>query len=189
MIPVIDNNDGDIMKKVLLAAIFSMSLVGCTIDTMTKAHTNVSNFDGSKEIYSQPMYVFATTGFHAAPILLGARWSDKTKDSVAIDVEVMGDYTNIDNLYLNIDGNIKGYKAIQALTKLSTPDSRTFSQRTSKKSFLVPVSDIEKIKASKSVKIKVTTLSDGYYEGVVISNERQSPGAKSMINVIDQIRQ
>lgn len=50
------------------------------------------------------------------------------------------------------------------------------------------MTDIEKIKTANSVKIKVTTLSDGYFEGVIIAQGRQSPGAKSLINVINQIQ-
>ncbi|MDM1274019.1 MULTISPECIES: hypothetical protein [Acinetobacter] len=180
------------MKKIILLGLLGFVLAGCSsqaiIDNMATAKTNVSDFDGSKQIYTQPMYVFATTGFHAAPISLGAKWIDKVQDFISVDVEIRGEYVNVEKLYLNIDGNIQEYKAIQALTKLSTPDPRTFAQKTSKKSFMVPVTDIEKIKTANSVKIKVTTLSDGYFEGVVIAQGRQSPGAKSLINVIDQIQ-
>ena len=176
------------MKKIILASIFSLGLIGCTVDTMTKAHVNVSNFDGSKEIYSQPMYVFATTGFHGAPISLGARWTEKVKDYIVVEAVVRGDYVNLASLYLNFDGEIKKYDALSSPTKLTAPNSQTLSVRSSQRGFMVPVTDIEKIRSSNSVKIKVTTLSDGYFEGVVSKDNRLSPGAKSLINVIDQIQ-
>lgn len=177
------------MKKIVLASVLALGFTGCSIDTMTKAHTNVSNFDGSKEIYSQPMYVFATTGFHAAPISLGARWTEKVKDYAVVEVVVRGDYVNLASLYLNFDGEIKKYDALNSATKMTAPSSQTLSVKSSQRGFMMPVRDIEKLKSAQNVKIKVVTLSDGYVEGVVSKDGRLSPGAKSVINVVDQISQ
>lgn len=176
------------MKKIILAGIFALSFTGCSIDTMTKAHTNVSNFDGSKEIYSQSMYVFATSGFHGAPVSLGARWTEKVKEYIAVEVVVTGDYVNLSSLYLNIDGDIKQYSPLPSATKFSAPTGQALSIKSSERSFMVPVVDIERLKSAKTVNIKVTTLSDGYFEGVILKDGRLSPGAKSLINVIDQIQ-
>lgn len=179
------------MIKVFCLGILGVALAGCSsqaiIDNLATAKTNVSNFDGSKEIYSQPMYVFATSGFHAAPISIGARWTDKVKEYVVIEVEMRGDYANLSSLYLNFDGSIKEYKALQTATQFSAPSRQTLAPKLSKRSFMMSIADLEKIKTAQNIKIKVTTLSDGYLEGVVSKDGRLSPGAKSLINVHDQI--
>lgn len=178
------------MKNIILAVGLSVGLVGCAsspiADAMSSAKTSVSSFDGSKEISTRPMYAFATSGFHASPIFLGAMWTDKLPDKVSLNAEIQGKFTNINNLYLNIDGDIKKYQAIQSSMEFGPSNSQTYAQRSSIKRFIVPVSDIERIKIANSVKVKVTTPSS-YFEGVIVSDGKLSPAAKSLINVIDGI--
>ena len=178
------------MNKLIISSLVFL-LAACSpeasINSFTKAHVNVSSFDGTKEVYAQPMYVFANSGFHAAPITIGARWTEKVKDYVVVEVVIRDDYVNIDSLYFNIDGVFKQYKALLTLTQLTSPDRNTLAPRLSSRGFMVKLEDIEKLKNSKVAKIKVTTVSDGYLEGDLVKKDKFSPGAKSLINVFDQV--
>lgn len=172
------------MKKLLIAILVGGVLGGCSVDHMTRAQTNVSSFDGSKQIYSDPAGAQqASLKGGIQPVAFGARWTDKVPDQTAVQVEFFHAITNLTNLYLNIDGKIYKFDPIG----VSTDFKHIHNMKISSREFMVPVSVLKQISAAKEVKYKVTTLSDGYREGIIISNGKLTPAAKSLINVANQL--
>lgn len=177
------------MKKILLGIFIAFTLSGCVndpiINAMTKAQTTTSSFDGSKTIKSQSMFAYSPKGKYASPLLVSGFWTDKSPDYMVIEAEIRGNYTNISDMYLNVDGKIRQIEVLKSLTKLSSPTA--YSGRSSTRGFMISVDDARKLKDAKSIKIKVTTVSDGAIEADLVRDGDQSPGAKSLFNVIDQI--
>ena len=175
------------MKKIVAMCLVSI-LVGCTntqaVNYLTKAKVVESSFDGKKQAYTQPMYVFSSKGKHAAPVSLGAFWVGDMGDNVSIDVVLNGHYVSIKTLELSFDGNIKSYPAISQ-TDFEAPNSKVLSSRSSNKRFALPISDIEKFKTSQMVKLRVTT-DKGSFEGDVVKMGELSPGAISITNVVNE---
>jgi len=174
------------MKKIVLTTILT-SLIGCSeysVDNMSSAKITTSQFDGTREISAQRMPALVDGGWVAKGVSFGAKWSDKEPNIVAFDVELNNATTNLEELLLNIDGKITKHSAIGALTKFGGSGNLKNSSRL----FAVDVNTARKLVASRDVKFKVLTLSDGYREGILINGEQVTPAAKSLINVIDQIK-
>lgn len=175
------------MKKIVAMCLVSI-LVGCTntqaVNYLTKAKVVESSFDGKKQAYTQPMYIFASKGKHAAPVSLGAFWVEGVSHNVSVDVVLNGYYLSIKTLELSFDGEIKSYPAISQ-TDFEAPNSQILSQRSSTKRFVLPISDIEKFKTSQMVKLRVTT-DKGAFEGDVVKKGELSPGAISIMNVVNE---
>lgn len=174
------------MKKLIIAILAAGLISGCSIDHMTRAQTHVSSFDGSKSIKASPMYVFASTGKHAAPFFIGANWFDGLKKNVSVNVVVNYEYVEIASLELNFDGEIKKYNALTDVTDFKAPVPQIMAPRSSNRSFIMPISDIEKFKTAKSVKIRVGTRNGGLV-GDVVKGGELSPGGKALINVADEV--
>lgn len=175
------------MKKILVAGIMGLGLVGCSeysVDNMSSAKIITSQFDGAREIVAQKMPALVDGGWVANGVSFGAKWSNKEPNIVAFDVELNNTTTNLQELLLSIDGQITKHSAIGTFTNFGG----TGNLRNSSRLFAVDVNTARKLASSKDVKFKVVTLSNGYREGVLISGKQITPAAKSLINVINQIK-
>lgn len=174
------------MKKLVLISSILL-LGGCTqaqVDKMSVAKVVTSDFDGSQTISSQTMPAYVKEGWNLRGVSFGAHWVTSAKGYVAFDVEFNNATTNLNKLYLNIDGVISEHETLGKMTKFRNNGA----YNTSTNSFIVPLSVANKILNSKNVKFKVTTLSDGAREGYLIEGDKVTPAAKSLINVIKQVQ-
>lgn len=171
------------MKKLILSTLIVLSFTGCSVDSLSSAKVSTSSFDGTKTIYSDPMPAWAAKNWMVDGVAFGARWNDKANKYVAVQVQFNEAYENLNKLFLNIDGKIYEYEPLATATNFSSAGAIKLSTR----DFIIPLADLKLISQAKSVKYKVITLSNEYREGDLVKNGQLSPGAKSIINVVNQI--
>lgn len=177
--------------KTIAPLLFAVGLTACAnmADSMGKmaglgaVSSTTASFDGSTTITVSPNHVYETAEkWVANDIRLGAHWSTKSPDYVAIDLlfqSAVGSgqaYLSLKKLEVNIDGEMYSYDAV-GNTKLKSSSYNTVSKMIytdSKNSVIVPLDDLRKMIGSANCKMRVTT-SEGF-EDIFFSMDRHSNG-------------
>lgn len=157
---------------VLLACI---ALAGCATTSGLSAHSEVSNFDGSRTVSIDPHGTWC--GMRMNPCaMVGAQWNSAHPDSAFLDIEMIWQYTGIEGAEVNIGGQITRLTPSKYPTQFSNVDPGSAwgpMLRQSDQSFVVPLALIREMATAPDVRIRVDTT-EGYDDGVIISPEHDS---------------
>lgn len=177
------------MKKVFLASLVISSLLsGCATTNVADARTEVSSFDGSKRVSVSP-HGSACINSYLTCAMLGFTWTDKDPSQSNILVQIMepakgGDYHAIATTKLNIDGDI-------ITLKPSLGDRNNFDYdnvfKTTSRLYDVPLSTLERVKASTNTKIQV--IADGaVIEGDLKNSGDSTKAYYAMLRFLEQVK-
>lgn len=176
------------MKKTLIF-ISLLTLASCQSkyeDSLAKPKKTVSTFDGTTTFSSKISPSWSEGGWSSAGVGFNGFAKKGQTNYMVAEVTFINATSNLDKLFLNIDGAISEHEALGSPTKVSYGASTRIPMST--RGFMMPVSTVDKIKSAKSVKFRVTTLSDGAREGALVRDGKLSAAAKSLINVADQVK-
>ena len=161
-----------VLTALLVSTTTLLTLPSCSnIAGQGIVREKVSQFDGSKSITMSPAVVMATSTSTQAGTLLGARWSNKTPNTVYLILEhnsqvlSRNTYSNINSLAINVDGKIYRYKC----TTLTDHSSGGYNSVTktiytnSRNVVAVPLSLVKRMVAANRCMLQVHT-STGVHE-------------------------
>ena len=182
--------------KYSIAIAVAISLTGCApsmIDGMSKAaglgvvKQETSTFDNATIVSVSPTFLYAK-GSWGNGVKLGARWSSKSPDSVALILEYNSSTSGYGNAYLgltgidiNVDGEISSHAAA-GTTDLDSSGYNTVSKTiytSSKNAVVIPYSLLQRMVAAKDCRLRIHT-SKGY-EDAQFSLERIPGGQGTAI--------
>ena len=182
---------------ILTLSLFTFITIGCAgmADSMNKmagigvVTVENSTFDDAKIIKVTPTWLYEDTGsMDNIRTKLGARWTDKTPDYVALDLAYDSNTSGYSEIYLgftgvdiNIGGKITSFKT-NNLTILKSSGYNTVSNTIytkSENSVIIPMSLLEEMVSADDCRIRIYT-SQGY-EDAVFSIERSSGGQGTAI--------
>ncbi|WP_440053278.1 hypothetical protein ACSLBF_10025 [Pseudoalteromonas sp. T1lg65] len=183
------------LRKPIITIVSVLLLNGCAAvaDSMSKmagigvVTEEVSTFDNAKIVNMSPAFLYAE-GSWGNNVKLGARWSSKSPDYVALVLSYSSDvsssrssYLNLSGLDINIDGKISSYKTGR-LTNHEGGDynnvTRTIYTK-SENAVVVPYSILEQMMQAKDCRLRIHT-SKGY-EDAQFSIERIPGGQGTAI--------
>ncbi len=175
------------MNKLLLGLFCIAILSGCATTSGTSAKTEVSSFDGSKRVSVLP-HGSACINSYMTCALLGFTWTDKKPSQANVLVQITepvngGNYHAIATTRLNIDGDI-----ITLNPNLGDRNHFDYDSVFKKTSRLydVPMSTLERIKASKNTKIQV--VADGaLIEGDFKNSGDSTKAYYAMLRFLEQV--
>lgn len=152
-----------------IAAIVTAGLVlaGCTTTFGLAPTSSYSGFDKARVV------TISEHGNACAAMLctgLGAEWTSALPDKALLSVKVFNGIVGITGASLSIDGRITRLEPSMTPTRFNSPGN---AMRESQKSFVVPLSMVREIAASKSVWLRVFTT-DGQTEDAVVDGARDS---------------
>ncbi|MEW5968628.1 MAG: hypothetical protein AB1706_01990 [Pseudomonadota bacterium] len=175
------------MKKLIFCTI-ALTLSGCQstyVQSQSNAKESVNKFDGKKTLTTKMLPAWTKASWMNGGVGFSGFASVDKPEYMVVEVTFINSISNMEKLFLNIDGQTTEYFA------MSKPTDISFGQATrigmSKRGFLVPVADIKKFNNSQSVKFRVTTLSDGSREGELVRDGKLSQGATSLINIANKL--
>jgi hypothetical protein len=144
-----------------------------------------STFDGATIVKMSPAFLYREGAWLGVPIKLGARWSSKAPEHVAMVLSYSSNissggaaYLGFSGLDINIDGDIKEYKAA-GLTSHDSSGYNTVSRTIyteSQNSVVIPLATLQKMLLAKDCRLRIQTGKG--YEDVQFSIER-IPGGQS----------
>lgn len=144
-----------------------------------------STFDGATIVTMSPAFLYREGAWLGVPIKLGARWSSKAPNHVAMIVSYSSSvsaggtaYLNFSGLDVNIDGKISEYKT-SGLTSHDSSGYNTVSRTIyteSQNAVVIPLVTLQEMLLAKDCRLRIHT-SKGY-EDVQFSIER-IPGGQS----------
>ena len=130
--------------------------------------TSTSSFDGKSEVVMQPAWVADADG-GMPQFKLGFFWTENVPDTVVVlaSVASLDDYSLIEGLALNLDGEIIDLQALDALTDLDHDRlirvtcnrygcNEGMVLRTSEKRYLAPLSVVRRLAESSNAKVKLS---------------------------------
>lgn len=175
------------MKKIiiLLGLILLTACQSKYEDSLATAKKTVSTFDGSVTYTSKISPSWTKSSWSNGGVGFSGFAEQDEKKYMVAEVTFINAITNLDKLYLNIDGVIYEYEALSSQTKVTFGPSSRIPMST--RGFMIPVSTVLKLSNARSVKFRVTTLSDGSREGELVRDGKLSSAVKSLINVASQI--
>ncbi len=175
--------------KIKLICLTVLLLSGCQTkyeNSLASAKQTVSEFDGSTTINSRISQSWSKSSWMNGGVGFNGFATKGYYNFMVAEVTFINSITNLSKLHLNIDGVFTEYEPVSTQTKV------TFGAATktpmSTRGFIIPVSTVTKIKEAKSIRYRVTTLSDGSREGELVRDGKLSPAAKSLINVAEAIK-
>ena len=129
-----------------------------------------SGFDGSKEVKVKEYGTSSCMSFKQTCISVGASWTNRVPDKVALNLLILGRFVNMQSLYINIDGDIFEAQSINPLNKHELYGS----YKQSNKSFAIDKEKFDKLLTSNKVCFKVTTLDGKYIETNLIDSGKET---------------
>ncbi len=117
-------------------------------------------------------------------VVFSGAWNNKQPDIVVLNIKLYGNYVNITELSLNVDGVIDTFKNTN-LTNLSPIGQ--FKQ--SSTSFIVTRSYFRRLINSNEIRFKLNTINEGYKEGFIKAQQKEYPaflGLKALNNEIEK---
>lgn len=186
------------MKNLGLLALLCALVSGCAgmADSMTQlagigvVEEEKSTFDGATIVKMSPAFLYREgSGLgDGVNTKLGARWTSKAPDHVALILSYGSSvssggatYVNFSGMDVNIDGAISEYKTGGLTSHDSSgynPVSRTIYTE-SQNTVVIPLSTLQKMMTAKDVRLRIHT-SRGY-EDAQFSIERSSGGQSTAI--------
>lgn len=138
--------------------------------------TNISNFDGTKEVNLKPYGTSSCMSFGSTCISIGALWKNNNPNQIALDLFSLNKFVNMTSLQLNIDGEIiKAERVAFAGEHKLTGNYKESLQR-----FVISREDFNKILQAKSVWIKIETMNPTYIETNLIDNGKETIGFQGL---------
>lgn len=179
---------------IILLSVLS-SLTGC-VSMPGFVTTNVSQFDGTREIHMNPGWVCNDALYLSCPIKLGLSKNTKMMpDEIILTAEVEGTYAFAHgiSLHFNIDGEITSFESIDTMTKFRasrgvhlpgsffagryTPGYYSPPTSWSSKGYRIDKTFLKKLIDGKSVAVKIDLSQREYVEGVLSDSfEHAKPG-------------
>ena len=169
------------MKRLFLLGLLALTITGCAsmADVSSKIagigtiSEEKSTFDDATIITMSPAFLYAEGEWLGVPVKLGARWSSKFSDHVALVMSYSSNtygsgsdlYTNFSGLDINLDGKISSYET-SGYTRHNDSGYNTVSKTIyteSKNSVVVPLSVLKDMVAAKDCRLRINT-SDGYID-------------------------
>lgn len=170
------------MKNLLITALI-LCLSTSIYATPKGITTNISNFDGTKEVVLKPYGTSSCIGFGSTCISLGALWKSNTPNLIALDLFSLNKFVNMTNLQLNIDGEIiKAERVAFAGEHKLTGNYKESLQR-----FVISREDFNKILGAKRVWMKIETLTPTYIETNLIDNGKETLGLQGLKRFATQL--
>ncbi|GLS27719.1 hypothetical protein [Marinibactrum halimedae] len=188
------------MLKVFFRVSFYMCLAGVLIscagmaDSMSKlsglgvVSKEKSTFDGATLIKVSPTFLYDPESTWGNQVKLGARWSSKAPEYVALVLSYSSDVASAKSAYLsltgidiNTDGNIESFKSGKS-TNLDSGGYNTVSKTIyteSTNSVVVPYSLLQQMVSAEDCRVRIHT-SKGYEEAI-FSKERIPGGQGTAI--------
>lgn len=169
------------IPRVAAAAVFLL-VAGCA-SLPGGIQTNVSDFDGSREVYMEPAPL-PTQGAMVTYILLGAHWTSEEPETVYLIARTTRDYTRIeaeDGLEFNIDGEVVSLDSDAALTELEGDRIQGVTHRQSTRPFTATLELVETLADSEGVRVRMRVGQGEYYEAR-LETEGMSAGAYNSLN-------
>jgi hypothetical protein len=121
-----------------------------------------STFDGAIIVNVSPQWLYDPDGSFGNSVKLGARWSNKSPDHVALVLHSSG-YISLQSIDININGDIKSFKS-NSLTMLDNSGYNTVSKTIyteSQNSIVIPYQILEDMVSAKDCRLRIHT-SKGY---------------------------
>jgi hypothetical protein len=134
-----------------------LALSGCATTSGLSAKSSVSTFDGTRHVTIAPHG--ANCGMSMVCDGIGAEWTSSDKDRAMLFFTYWGEYRSIQGARFNIDGQIIDLAPGPNYTDFQSGHTGNaaldISESTSTRGFLVPLSLVQRIEASKSVKLQL----------------------------------
>lgn len=148
-----------------------------------------STFDGASIVRMSPAFLYREGATLGVPFKLGAQWSDKSPNHVALILSYSSDiasgggrsYLNFEGLDINIDGKISNYN-VGGPTSHESGTYNTVSRTIyteSRNSVVVPISVLQDMLSAKDCRLRIR--SSRGYEDAQFSIERIPGGQGTAI--------
>jgi len=179
--------------RIVVTALLVVLLNGCAgmADGMSQlagigvVEEEKSTFDGATIIKMSPAFLYREGAWLGVPVKLGARWTSKAPDHVAMilfygssTASGSSAYVNFSGLDINVDGRISEHKSA-GMTSHDSSGYNTVARTIyteSQNAVVIPFDMLEQMLAAKDTRLRIHT-SKGY-EDVQFSIER-IPGGQS----------
>ena len=155
-------------------------LAGCSTTSGLAPSSSYSGFDRARVV------TISEHGNACAAVLctgLGAEWTFALPDKALLSVKVFNGIVGITGASLNIDGTITRLDSTSEPTRFNVPGA---FMRESQKSFVVPLSMVRSIVASRNVWLRVFTT-DGQLEDAVIEGARDSKAYNALARFLAEV--
>ena len=147
-----------------------------------------STFDGATIIKMSPAWLYREGALMGVPVKLGARWSSKSPDFVALILSYQSDvavgsasYVGFTGLSVNIDGQFSNYK-VGAPTSYENSGYNTVSRTIytgSTNSVVIPLVEFKRMLAARDCRLRIETTKG--YQDAQFSIERIPGGQGTAI--------
>lgn len=155
-------------KIVLLVGVISLSTSLYAAPKGVTIHE--SGFDGSKEVRVQPYGSSSCMSMKQTCLSVGASWTNREPDKVALDLLILGRFVNMKTLQINVDGDFFDAQSLNSLND----HKLTGSYKQSSQSYSIDRDKFEKILNANKVWFKVTTLDGKYIETNLIDSGKET---------------
>jgi len=170
-------------RALALSSFFALALLaGCSTTSGTGPNVRHSGFDGARVVtidgHGNDCSTIICTG-------IGAQWKSTNPTEAVLVVYIFNDIKGITGAQLNIDGKTHDLTIMMPLTNFSELGAVT---KESRKGFLVPLSLVREITASKRTWLRVQTTA-GNMENRVIDGQNDSKAyhaLKRFLAAVDQ---
>lgn len=179
------------MKNVIgmLFLVLSASMIqGCVSGMPGQVKTNTSSFDGSKEITTEPGYVYKKSNdyFSGTDLGMGLSWTSKLDPEyfiVTVEVYDIVTISGKDSLKIKIGQELYELDSIDNLTQREVSKPSSYTSAISSKRYLIRKDLVRKMMEGNEVNVRVE-LSSSYVEGV-FSLDRAGSAIRAFKNFLN----
>ena len=155
--------------------------------------TNVSSFDGTREVFMEPAPVPTPGNMLAISVQLGAHWSSSHPNTVELIARIPQGVTTIqkeNGLQFNISGEITSLSSDVTFTEIDSEVIYGIIYTESSRSFIAPLEFVEELASANSVGVRLRVGQNQYYEAHMESGGMGGSALRSLneflINVYQQ---